>query len=254
MRRSFGLRRRSGGFVLITAAVALTALLSLTGLAVDVGHLYVVRSELQIFTDEAAIAAAYELDGSAAGLNRARDVAASGPFTGTLCNRYNFSTSAVSGVTTNFASSSAGPFVANPASAAGQRFIRVRVATPVKLYFLPVVPGVGGTQNVSAVATAAQVTANALGNGLAPFAPAAHNVSDPAFGLTIGEMYTLRWAPGGQRDKPGSSCAGDVNFEPGSSSERGYMNVGQGSGASALRSTVVNNSYFLPCRFVWGIR
>jgi uncharacterized membrane protein len=60
------------GFVLLTAAAAMIGLLLVVGLGMDVGRLYVARSELQIYTDEAAIAAAFELDGTAAGLTRAR--------------------------------------------------------------------------------------------------------------------------------------------------------------------------------------
>ncbi len=234
------------GFVLITAAVSLAALLALTGLAVDVGHLYVVRAELQVFADEAAMSAAFELDGTAAGLNRARDTAASGPLAGGARNRWNFSTATVAGAAVQFATTSVGPFVTSPGSAAGMRYVRVRAASSVPLYFLPVVPGIGSAQAVSAVAVAGQVPAGSLGNGLAPFAPSAHNPLDPAFGFTVGQSYTLRWAPGGQRNKEGGSCPGDAGFDPGSASERGYMDVGQGSGASALRAAVVDNSYFLP--------
>ena len=122
-------------------------LLLLVGLGTDVGRLYVARSELQIYTDEAAIAAAFELDGTAAGLTRARNAAARGPGNGVTPNRWNFGTSAVSGVTTEFASSPAGSFDSNPAGAAGLRYVRVSATAPVNLYFLPLVPGIGGSQS-----------------------------------------------------------------------------------------------------------
>jgi hypothetical protein len=231
--------------VLISAAAAMIGLLMLVGLGVDVGRLYVARGELQIYADEAAVAAAFELDGTPAGLTRARDAAAAGPGSGAHPNRWNFGTAAVTGVIAEFASAPAGPFDSNPASAAGRRFVRVSASGAVTLYFLPVVPGVAAAQTAAAAAVAGQNSRDALGDGVAPFSPTAHNAADANFGYTAGNVYTLRWAPGGQRDKPGGSCAGDAGFDPGSSNDRGYLDVGQGSGASALRAAVVNNGFFL---------
>src|SRR4051794_19446690 len=144
------------GFILITAAVSMIGLLLLVGLAVDTGRLYVVRSELQVFADEAAIAAAYELDGTSAGLTRALNVAASGPAAGTSPNRWNFSTQLVTGVTTQFASAPAGPYDANPTNAAGLRFVKVHVSGPIPMYFLPLVPSIAATQAPTATSIAGQ--------------------------------------------------------------------------------------------------
>ena len=49
--------RRNGcrGFVLMTTASSMVGLLAVVGLAIDVGHLYVARSELQIFVDESRL-------------------------------------------------------------------------------------------------------------------------------------------------------------------------------------------------------
>src|SRR5947209_11005602 len=102
--------RRRKGFILITSAAAMIGLLALVGLAVDAGRLYVARSELQVFADEAAIAAAFELDGTSAGLTRARNAAAWGPASGSPLNRWNFATQAVTSVTTSFASAPNGTY------------------------------------------------------------------------------------------------------------------------------------------------
>src|SRR5689334_13820215 len=174
------------GFVLITAAAAMIGLLLLVGLGMDVGRLYVARSELQVYTDEAAIAAALELDGTAAGLTRARNAAAAGPGNGSTPNRWNFGTQAVSGVNTEFAATPGGAYDSNPASAAGLRFVRVSASGSVSLYFLPLVPGIGGSQTASSASIAGQVSRNYLGDGLSPFAPLAHNVDDINFGFTPG--------------------------------------------------------------------
>jgi hypothetical protein len=244
--------KRRKGFVLLTSAAAMIGLLLLVGLAVDVGRIYVSRGELQVFADEAAVAAAFELDGTQTGLTRARNAAASGPAAGTSPNRWNFASQLVTGVTTQFASSPYGVFDANPANAAGLRFVKVQTAGSIKLYFLPLAPGIGSSQTPSASAVAGQTRQISLGDGLAPFSPVAHDAADADYGFVNGQLYTLRWGPGGQRDKPGNYCAGDFGFDPGTSSERGYVDVGQGSGSSALRATVVNNSFFLPSPLTVG--
>src|SRR5215472_9531319 len=81
--------RRSGrkrGFVLVTTAISLVGLLGLIGLGTDVGRIYVARNELQVFADEAALAAGFELDGTLNGIQRARDVGKAGPGSGTAVN------------------------------------------------------------------------------------------------------------------------------------------------------------------------
>lgn len=239
VQRQFGNRR---GFVLITTAACLIALLALVGLATDVGRLYVSRNELQAFVDEAAFAASFEMDGTAEGITRAQTVGAAGPG----ANRWYFGTQAASGVTVQFATAAGGPFYESPGSPAGYRFVKVQVTAPVSLYFLPVVPGIAGSQNVSASAIAGQVLQSSLGDGLAPFSPDAHDALDLNFGFTPGQLYTLRWAPPGHRSQGGSSCPGDVGYNPDDPNNRGYIDVGQGNGNSGLRDAVVNNTYSLP--------
>lgn len=60
------------GFVLIVTGIAMTLLIGVAALAVDLGRLYVIRAELQSFTDAAALTAARDFDGSAASLDRAK--------------------------------------------------------------------------------------------------------------------------------------------------------------------------------------
>lgn len=243
--------KRRKGFVLITSAASLIGLLIVVGLAVDVGRLYVAQGELQVFADEAAIAAAFELDGTDAGLTRARSAAAAGPGSGASPNRWNFASQPVRDVTVEFAGAAAGGYDSNPTSAVGLRFVKVRAAGAVNLFFLPLLPSIGAAQNPMAAAIAGQTRQRSLGNGLAPFSPTAHDQTDANYGFARGGIYTLRWAPSGQRGS-GGTCAGDSDFDPGSSSERGYVDVGQGSGSSALRAVVINNSFFLPAPLTVG--
>jgi hypothetical protein len=236
---------RRSGFVLITAAISLTGLLAVIGLGTDVGRIYVARSELQVFVDEAALSAGFELDGTLAGLQRARDAAAAGPI-GAGANRWNFASQAVQNVATDFAKTPQGPFVATPSSGIDYRFIRLQVNAPVNLYFLALVPGIAASQTVAVSALAGQCPQSALGDGLAPFSPDAHDVASPTFGFAAGQLYTLRWAPPGRRDKTSGNCPGDIGYDPTGSSDRGYIDVGQNSGNSGLRDAIVNNTYSLP--------
>ncbi|OUL98488.1 pilus assembly protein TadG-related protein [Variovorax sp. JS1663] len=71
MRRAASLRRRQGGAVILTAALMLLFLLGFMGIAIDIGHLFVVKTELQTAMDSCALAAAQELDGQGTALTRA---------------------------------------------------------------------------------------------------------------------------------------------------------------------------------------
>ena len=56
-----GSKRRSKGYAIITTALAATVLFPLVGLAIDVGILYVVRAQLWLASDAAAMAGARAL-------------------------------------------------------------------------------------------------------------------------------------------------------------------------------------------------
>ena len=62
--------------MLIAMSVTMLLLLAVMGLAFDVGRVYIARNEAQVFSDAAAMAAASKLDGTKAGLERARDAVA----------------------------------------------------------------------------------------------------------------------------------------------------------------------------------
>ena len=62
---------RQKGAVIVTVAMSLLFLLGFMGLAMDFGHLFVVKTELQTATDSCALAASQELDGGSDALTRA---------------------------------------------------------------------------------------------------------------------------------------------------------------------------------------
>lgn len=133
------IRRSRNGFVLIVSCVALTILLAFAALAIDIARMYVIKSELQAFTDAAALGAAMQLDGDAAGIKRARESArrlASGPH----AMKWDMGTKAISDVGESFAQGSESPdpktWAADPKDAGGCRFVRVTASAPAPLVFL----------------------------------------------------------------------------------------------------------------------
>lgn len=80
------LRRRQHGVFILTVALSLLFMLGFIGLALDLGRLFVIRTELQTALDSCALAAARELDASASAITRAR---AAGLRAGKL-NKVNF--------------------------------------------------------------------------------------------------------------------------------------------------------------------
>jgi len=86
MHLSRRLKRRQTGAVILTVALTMLFLLGFMGIALDFGHLFVVKTELQTATDSCALAAAQELDGASDALTRATSA---GRTAGNL-NRTNF--------------------------------------------------------------------------------------------------------------------------------------------------------------------
>src|SRR3954465_167661 len=91
-----GRKARQRGAVILTAALSMLFLLGFMGLALDFGHLFVVKTEMQTATDSCALAAAQELDGAVDALARA---SSAGVTAGNL-NRVNFQGGA-SGIVAN---------------------------------------------------------------------------------------------------------------------------------------------------------
>ena len=72
-------RKRQRGVSLLFTTIVLSVMMGMLGITTDLGRVYIAKNELQAFVDSSATAAAFELDGTAAGLDRARDLARSGP-------------------------------------------------------------------------------------------------------------------------------------------------------------------------------
>jgi len=229
---------RRKGFVLITAGIAAVILFGALGLAVDLGRMYIVKSESQSSVDGAAIDAALELDGTTQGLADAVSTA------NAALGRYDLGQFKFSNISVQFATDLAGPWSDANAASNSSNFVRVAVTSTVNMYFLGVVSG-SGTGRVAASAVGAQVAKTGFKEGLFPFSPFAHDNVGPHFGLVPGTDYTLRWASnpslkGGAKNV----CQGDQTqqmidiAQAQGGSERGFI---EDTSASVVRSTIIDD-------------
>lgn len=131
--------RRKRGFVLIATCIVLVLLLAAAGLGIDIGRMYVIKSELQAYADAAALSAAKQLDGSDRGLAQARE-AVKKLATGPNAMKWDMGTKPVDAIVTSFATGDELPdqksWQSEPKSASGYRFVRVVVSAPAPLIFL----------------------------------------------------------------------------------------------------------------------
>ncbi len=129
------------GFVLIVTCIALTILLGFAAFGIDAGRMYVIKSELQAFSDAAALGAAAEFDGTEAGLALARN-AASGLAAGPHAMKWDMGTRPIADIALSFAKGDAQPdpktWQENPRGPSDYRFVRVIVTAPSPLIFLRV--------------------------------------------------------------------------------------------------------------------
>lgn len=226
--------------VLLATAIATVVMISMLGMSVDFGRIFIAKSELQAFADSAAIAAAILLDGTTEGIADALTAVRLSQ------NRWNFGTATVRDPITEFARDLSGPWVTAPSSAAGYRFARVTTQVTAGLFFLPV--AVRETSMlVKARAVAAQVPKTNFREGLFPFSPFAHSPAGPNFGLVPGQSYTLRWPANptlgnGNNGNNSNVCPGDRTqavldmATAMGGEERGYI---ENTSADIIRQTIV---------------
>jgi hypothetical protein len=227
------------GYILLTTGIAVSVILGIAGLAVDLGRMYIARNETQTFVDFAAIAAVMELDGTTDGFARANSIVTNSE------NSWNFSTEPFMNPQVEFSTAASGPWEAAPGTGSDYRFVSVRATVNVPMSMIHVI-----TQQmdrpISARAVAGQVKRNGTPEGTFPFSPLAHDANDPLHGgLTPGKIYTLRWAANPSlKGGGGNVCAADKHphildlYEQGGSEERGYI---EETSASTIRQAILGD-------------
>ena len=163
-------RRREQGVVAILVGMTIVVMVAMVGLAIDLGQLYIAKSELQNSADACALAGVAALS-KKKGATDALDSAASAATLVAARHKVIFQDNVVGGtggsITVQFAKdSAAGPFLGKggygPADIAAIRHVRCQTSqSAIKTYFiqvLNVLPGVSiGDQLVSATAVAKMV-------------------------------------------------------------------------------------------------
>ena len=198
--------RSETGAILFIVAACLVVLLGFMGLAIDLGHAYNNKSQLQNMADACALAGAAALDGTVTGIQtavtRARDTLAR------LDNRteFNKTTVAIPESAISFSATLNGTYQdktwaqGTPATVA---FVRVVIPVqPTQMFFAKVIPGIPNVLNFGAEAVAGQKKQEAPCNGIDPFSPSRLDIpyppdgspADPSgnFGFLIGTFYSLR--------------------------------------------------------------
>ena len=130
-------------------SVCMFLLLAVIGMAFDLGRVYIARNEAQIFADAASMAAAKQLDGTAAGLDRARAVVTALP------NRWNLGTEDFSGVVIEF-SADGKQWDAEPKDLRALHF--ARVTAPENHLTIMFLRAVGGPESFTVPARAVAST------------------------------------------------------------------------------------------------
>jgi Flp pilus assembly protein TadG len=174
------------------SAIGMLTFLLATGMAVDLGHFYLVKSELQNAADAAALAGASALNSGPTGIAEATRRATA------AMNGYEFNSKglAITNANVKFAVNLAGPYVdAATASAGGTvqkiRFVKVETPdVPVNVFFAA--PVLGGSKNMRAEATAGMSLPI---TSVCDFLPV--SVIDYGVPMQPGQTYTFRAAPAG---------------------------------------------------------
>jgi len=220
------------GYILIALSLSLVFLLGMAGLAVDIGRMYITKSEAQSFVDTAAFAAALELDGTAASITRAQTAVTNDP------KKWEFQNDVFTGVQTSFSTASTGPWSTSPPNPpTGYCFARVQTTVNLPMYLMG--PLAGQTATIAASAVAGRAATTGVPGGEFPFSPytraaSPDNASDP-FGYQVGDDYTLRWGAPGTNTNCGTDAT-KANLSQ-NGKIRGYCCVSES--AANLRQAIV---------------
>jgi hypothetical protein len=237
------------------------------GLAIDLGHAYNNKSQLQSMADACALAGGTALNGTSDGIqevvNRARDSL------NRLSNKKEFNTTTVALAEgdVSFSATLNNPTYLNKsqAQAVANTILYVKVIIPPQtseVVFAKLIPGIPNVLNVSAEAVAGQQSQTKVCNGLGPFSPSRRDEppfctagapgctgTDPDFGFVSNAatgyvppiFYTLRQPGTGNGQNTDDSCA-DRGIN-GTTGNFGLADpAGCGTNTPCYRDTVVNGS------------
>ena len=197
-----GRRAQQRGVVAIVVGLMLVVLVGFVGLALDGGHLYLTKTELQNGADACALSASYALTGSPTIPASAFPIAEAAGRTIAKQNRVNFQASAITDadVSVSFSSTLAagGMWVNAGAASPTSKYVRCTITRGgIAPYFMGVMGF--GSQTVSSLATATLAPAQTncgIPLGMCKVGTATAS-STPPFGLTPGQWFNGKFKDGG---------------------------------------------------------
>jgi Flp pilus assembly protein TadG len=207
---------QEAGAILVITLIALVVLIGIIGLAIDLGHAYVNKSQLQNIADACALAGASALDETASGIDEAQSRATD---TVNLDNRFEFNKKplTINGSWVSYSTALNGTYMtylAAKASPAGIKFVKVTIPSTQssEVFFAKVISGVPSVINLGATAVAGRASQTQVCSGLDPFAVPPCTASYPAcsgnpldlnHGYRLGNIYEVRFSPGSS----GKTCS-----------------------------------------------
>jgi Flp pilus assembly protein TadG len=234
-RRRTGTRAHQRGAVAIIVGLLIVVLVGFVGLALDGGHLYLTKTELQNSADACALAASYDLTGAPAIPSAAFPRAeAAGRMIGRQ-NKVDFQGSGITdaniSVTFGTTLSAGGIWTTAGAASPTSQYVRCTITrNGIVAYFMGVMGF--GSQTVSALATATLAPAQTncgipLGMCRVGIATA---TSSPPFGLVPGNWFSGRF-------KDGGGNWNWIDFSPPSGGESELAGLLTGNGVCSLNVT-----------------
>ena len=241
---------RQKGAVAMVVALSLLFLLGFMGIALDFGHLFVAKDELQTSVDACALAAAQELDGSTDAITRATNA---GLAAGNL-NNVNFQSSTWSGQgklvasDVTFKDASYG----TTSVAANARYVQCQHSqSGIKMWLIQAVGASVGSTNQAYAATnsvgALAVATRASGQSSCPVPVALKSKTGgtaPNYGYQVGEWVTVLGSksPGsgemGWYNLDGSNSASETSKELSEPGSCGLAKVGDTLGTPGAKQSV----------------
>lgn len=211
------------GAVLPMVALSLAVLLGFVGLVIDVGGMFVAKTELQSATDSCALAASQELDGAADALTRATSAGmTAGNFNKV---RYQRASAAIVAGDIVFSDALNGSYSKAFAPVANAAYAKCTHASSGMANYLIQLAGAPATNSVSAVAVA--MRSHAQSTCPMPIGVRQRGTATaPNYGFTVGEWVTMLYNP-------------TKNV----TSEIGWYNLDGSTNAAETKNEVAGNGY-----------
>jgi len=207
------------GAILPLVGLALVVLLGFAGLVIDLGGLFVAKTELQSALDSCALAAANELDGAADALTRGTNAGLTAGNANKV--KYQESSAGIVSADITYSDTLAGSYSASFAPVANAHYARCEhTSPPIAAYFIGLV-GASSSNSVGALAIATR--ANSQTNCPIPIGLLSRGGGAPNYGYQVGEWVTMLYDPTGSTP-----------------SEMGWYNLNGTTSASETKSEVLN--------------